>query len=98
MLRPTTSWTCDTCGQKIAQASHGWVEWISPFHDSGQTACGHDLRLVHQKAFSPRTQGCYLDHGEARASFHLHELQGPDGLMQMLEMIAEKCLPTEDLL
>lgn len=100
----TTTWVCDTCGQLIQAAAHGWVEWIM-YSGEDYSKPGRDLRLVHHRPHSPLNQGCQFDRREERAKDggliadqSLPEFQGPDGLMELLSMIAEQRLPAAQVI
>lgn len=93
----TTSWICDTCGRPIRSAEHGWVEWIGlPSPDNAPQRI-RNIRLVHCHSQSPLGPGrCQFDSdseyakdGGAIADDSLTEFLGPDGLMQLLELLAE---------
>lgn len=102
----TTSWTCDTCGQSIKSPEDGWVEWIN-FAAKHQRQ-SRDLRLVHHRPVSPlkdREHGCQFDgaaefekdHGLV-ADRSLEAFLGANGLMNLLELIATRRLPTDEVL
>lgn len=102
MLAHTTSWFCDTCDHLIEKAEHGWVEWIGLSTEEDAPLRGRDIRIVHHSAYSEHPGGCQFkldakDPGSI-GDFALTEFQGPDGLMRLLEMIAENDLPTPELL
>lgn len=101
----TTSWICDTCGELIEQAEDGCVEWIGLPSPEGSPSKCRDIHIVHYDSSSPRRGGCQFnpDRESAKdeggvAGFALPEYQGPDGLMRLLEMIAEPELPTPEVL
>ncbi len=104
MPEPTTTWFCDRCGREIELAEHGWVEWIDLDHVGTALPRGRGMRIVHHKPYSPRPEGCQYVRGrdftpdEALGDDRLIEFQGPDGLMRLLELIAEQRLPTPELL
>lgn len=100
-------WVCDKCGERIRTAQHGVVEWVS-VHQQNHWE-GRRMFIVHHLSASPLTKqrgddGCYLSQAEQRRTgtttdwVHLDELLGPDGLMQMLEMIADNEVPVQDIL
>lgn len=98
MLAPkTTSWICDACGQPIRSAEHGWVEWIALPVLDGAPQRIRDIRLVHCNWRSPLGSGrCQFDsdfeYAKDRgviADDAMTEFLGADGLMQLLELLAE---------
>lgn len=106
-IRPTSTWICDTCGYTIANPEQGWVEWLS-CSDAGKRA-GRGLRLVHHFPSSPLRDsagtGCQYNgqvelhrDGMTVSDVPLLDFLGPQGLMDLLAMIAEDELPKEELL
>jgi hypothetical protein len=93
----TTSWICDVCGQPIRSAEHGWVEWVELPVPDGEPLRIRGIRLVHCHSQSPLGPGrCQYDgrtesvrDGGAIADDALTEFLGPDGLMQLLELLVE---------
>ena len=84
MLKPLAEWICDECGQVIASAEEGFVEWL---HIEGKPV---DVRIVHHAPASPlkRKDGCYAYSDEAnRQDMHLTDFVGPDGLAHLLSLI-----------
>jgi hypothetical protein len=47
-LEATTTWRCDTCGQKINSANDGWAEWLRFDPEPSSGLKGHGLRLEHR--------------------------------------------------
>ena len=103
-----TGWICDTCGKPIRKATHGVVEWVN-YHDEKSHWKGPRMRVVHHAMASPLKKrrgddGCYISHDEQRQTgtttswSHLDEFLGPDGLTQMLMLIADKEVPAKDVL
>ena len=95
-------WTCDTCRGKIENAQDGYVEWTI-YRDCNERHRGRNLRLVHHFPASPLRgrNGCQSDPGVEHRWDNgvLHDLPltdflGADGLMLLLEMLAEAALPT----
>jgi len=101
----TKFWICDTCGERITREEDGWVEWIVARSSAGERR-GRHLRLVHHLPASPRRQGagCQInerqecDGGELINDMSLTDFVGPDGLMHLLEMLAEGTLPKDSVL
>jgi hypothetical protein len=87
-LKPMVEWVCDECGQVIAKADEGWVEWTARSDGTG----AHDFRLVHHALASPRGQGgCYRspDGRPGERSSHLHHALGISGMLLMLEVLED---------
>lgn len=105
MLKSTTSWICDSCGEPVIEAKDGWVEWITYRGSSTPKKQGHGMRLVHHKTASPRQNSCYYDtdfifkNGQGLVSdMHLQDFQGADGLMYLLGLAADNAVPTIEIL
>lgn len=103
MSHSLAPWTCDTCGQPIHNVDDGWVEWIEFKSPEGRK--GRDLRLVHSRPASPTGGRCQFNQQAERQrdggiilDRQLSSFLGPDGLMDLLSLIAESRLPTEDVL
>ena len=100
----TTRWSCDSCGQIIIDSTHGWVEWLVDLGDSPKSPRGRAIRIVHCDSHSPRSRGCrYRTDDQYRPGYGVYdmaltELMGPDGLMNLLEMISEKELSSKEIL
>jgi hypothetical protein len=101
----TTTWNCDSCGELIRHADHGWVEWIDVWAPDMSSRNGRDIRIVHCLGQGPSAAGCQFDARRASEKDRgrvgdgaLVEFQGPDGLMRLFEMIAVQRLPTSELL
>ena len=102
-----SSWRCDSCGQLVPDLQAGWVEWVAAEHTSGKPKVS-GLRLVHRRsasARSPEPYGCrYNPRDEFRKNrgivegLALDRFAGPDGLMLLLSMIAERELPLQELI
>ena len=95
-------WTCDTCGETIATAEDGWVEWITYRDENGRRA--RDFRLVHHRPASPRRNGCQFDEREEFArdkgtvsDLPLRNFLGMDGLNYLLCLIHEGEIPLVQL-
>ncbi|WPB74584.1 hypothetical protein KYC5002_36940 [Archangium violaceum] len=103
-LEETTTWRCDTCGQKIKSAKDGWVEWLHFFPATSSGPKGRGLRLVHNGGTSPRgISGCQYGKGARNPNEMVNDLQleeflGADGLMHLLELIYDQKVPTEEVL
>jgi hypothetical protein len=87
-VEPFTTWRCDECGQTIASARDGWVEW----RERDGALC--DFRIVHHVSASPRgEQGCYGD-GIA-GNMLMEETLGADGLAWLLGVLAKSPVERE---
>jgi hypothetical protein len=101
-------WTCDECGEVIEKARHGWVEWFREMGSGKKT--GEGLRLVHHLPASPRKKtnntGCqydehapeYRQRNLALCDLPLASMVGPNGLMRLLALLAQDCLPKAEVL
>jgi hypothetical protein len=104
-IRP--AWRCDSCGQLVLDLQSGWVEWLAAEDTKGRPRV-NGLRLVHRIGASPRwpeQHGCqYNPRDEFRKNrgivegLALERFAGPDGLMLLLSMIAERELPAQELI
>jgi|SRR5579862_5864933 len=100
-------WRCDSCGELISELQAGWVEWIAAEDIKGKPKVS-GLRLVHSRDASPRSQELYGCQYSPRDEFRnnrgiveglpLARFAGPDGLMLLLSMIAERELPLQELI
>lgn len=100
-------WRCDSCGELVSDLDAGWVEWIAT-EGSGQRPGVSGLRLVHRRSTSLRGPKPYCCQYDAREEFKknrgiveglpLDRFTGPDGLMLLLSMFAERELPMEQLI
>ena len=85
----------------------GWVEWVAAEDSNGKPKVS-GLRLVHCRSASPRCPEPYGCQYDPRDEFRknrgiveglpLDRFTGPDGLMLLLSMIAERELPVEELI
>jgi hypothetical protein len=85
----------------------GWVEWLAAEDARGKPKIS-GLRLVHRRnpsARSPKPYGCrYNPRDEFKNNrglvegLALERFAGPDGLMLLLSMIAERELPLQELI
>ena len=85
----------------------GWVEWVAAEDARGEPKV-RGLRLVHGRSTSPRWRephGCRYDPRNEFKKNHgiveglpLDRFAGPDGLMLLLSMIADRELPVEELI
>jgi len=91
------AWICDTCGQPITEAEHGWVEWL--IQPGGGRHRAHGLRLVHHRPYSPRAPHgrCQYDNDNVYENFNagindraLRDFLGPDGLMDLLAFLHDE--------
>ena len=104
-IRP--GWRCDSCGEHVPDLLAGWVEWLAAEDTRGKPKVS-GLRLVHRRntgARSPGPFGCrYSPRDEFRKNraivegLALDRFAGPDGLMLLLSMIAERELPVQELI
>ncbi len=102
-----SGWQCDRCGQIMSDLQAGWVEWVAAEDAKGKPKVS-GLRLVHRRNASPRQRepnGCqYNPRDEFRKNrgivegLALDRFAGPDGLMLLLSMIAERELPAPELI
>jgi len=102
-----SGWRCDSCGQLVPDLQAGWVEWLAAEDTRGKPKVS-GLRLVHHRntsARSPESYGCrYNPRDEFRKNrgivegLALDRFAGPDGLMLLLSMIAERELPAQELI
>ena len=100
-------WRCDSCGQLVLDLQAGWVEWLAAEDTRGKPKVS-GLRLVHRRNIGSRSlepYGCrYNPRDEFRKNrgivegLALDRFAGPDGLMLLLSMIAERDLPTQELI
>jgi hypothetical protein len=99
-------WRCDSCGQLVPDLQAGWVEWLAAEDTRGKPRVS-GLRLVHRRNTSARSREPYGCRYNARDEFRknrgiveglaLDRFVGPDGLMLLLSMIAERELPLQEL-
>lgn len=93
---PLTSWTCDTCGERIETVDDGYVEWRQSTVNH-QPAVG--FHIVHHASASPRRladhaqrpgEGCY-QHGSMpdRNDLALRDFIGVTGIARLLAMIED---------
>ena len=98
-------WTCSACGELISAIEDGWVEWLAGEDEHGATRL-KGLRLVHRNGVRGSNHGrCQYDD---RCQFRrdqciveglpLERFVGVDGLMILLSLIADREMPTSDVL
>ena len=85
----------------------GWVEWLAAEDSRGRPKVS-GLRLVHRRDMSPRWQEPYRCQYNPQDEFRrnrgiveglaLDRFAGPDGLMLLLSLIAERELPVQELI
>src|ERR1700684_251071 len=102
-----SGWRCDSCGELMSDLQAGWVEWLAAEGTRGKPKVS-GLRLVdrrNNRARSPEPRGCrYNSRDEFRKNrgivegLALDRFAGPDGLMLLLSMIAERGLPAQELI
>ncbi len=102
-----SGWRCDSCGERVPDLQAGWVEWLAAEDTRGKPKVS-GLRLVHRRntsGRSPEECGCrYNPRDEFRKNrgivegLALDRFSGPDGLMLLLSMIAERELPLQELI
>jgi hypothetical protein len=103
-----TGWVCDRCEGQIKTAGDGWLQWIIVAGEPGEHKM-RDLSLVHHLPASPRKEnqahGCQFDErmeyrkdGGIVGDLGLDNYCGPDGLMQLLSMVAEYGSSTTEIL
>ena len=97
------TWICDTCGQEIKEAEHGWVEWLTARGDGHGRSSG--LRLVHHNKYSPKQPPSYCSYNAIKESDnanssvcdqHLTGFLGSDGLMELLTFLHTKEFADEE--
>ncbi|MEK7951643.1 hypothetical protein [Luteolibacter soli] len=100
--RKASTWICDSCREEIATIEEGWVEWL--VRRVGDTWMGHGLRLVHHHSHSPASKCQYPQQAKHRPDdsvlldLPLKSLLGPDGLMELLRMLAQGELPQAEVI
>jgi len=102
-----SGWRCDCCGELVSDLQAGWVEWLAAEDTRGKPKVS-GLRIVHRRNSTPRWRepfGCqYNPRNEFRKNrgivegLALDRFAGPDGLMLLLSMIAERELPVQELI
>ena len=102
-----SGWRCDSCGQLVPDLQAGWVEWLAAEDTRGKPKVS-GLRLVHRRNPSARSPEPCLCRYNPRDEFRknrgiveglaLDRFAGPDGLMLLLSMIAERELPPQELI
>jgi hypothetical protein len=101
-----SGWRCDSCGEIIGALQAGWVEWLAAEDTKGRSKVS-GLRLVHRHNTSPRSRGLNSCQYNPRDEFRnrsiveglaLDRFAGPDGLMLLLSLIAERELPARELI
>ncbi len=102
-----SGWRCDSCGELVSNLEAGWVEWLAAEDANGEPKVS-GLRLVHRRGRSPKSRqayGCQYnpqeEFGKNRGiveGLALDRFAGPDGLMLLLWMIAERELPVQELI
>jgi len=102
-----SGWRCDSCGELVSDLQAGWVEWLAAEDTKGKPKVS-GLRLVHRRNTRARWRepyGCqYNPRDELRKNrgiaegLALDRFAGPDGLMVLLSMIAERELPVQELI
>jgi len=104
MLELFMTWICDTCGERIIDPQHGWVEWIQV--GTGRNTRVRDMRIVHHRPASPRQpEGrCQFNGQDENAKDGggigdrpLLSYLGPDGLMNLLEHLADPTFKDIDI-
>lgn len=102
-----SGWRCESCGELVSDLRAGWVEWLAAEDNKGKPKVS-GLRLVHRRQPSPSSRGSYGCQYNPRDEFRknrgiveglaLDRFAGPDGLMLLLSMIAERELPVQELI
>lgn len=81
MLKPLEQWYCDYCGEVIASAREGDIEWLV------EDDMADDFRIVHRASASPSRPGgnCYYHADDrGRHDMHLDKCAGLAGLPWLL--------------
>jgi hypothetical protein len=91
----------------VSDLQAGWVEWLAAEDANGKPEAG-GLRLVHHRNIRPTHQDQYGCRYNPRDEFRknrgiveglpLDRFVGPDGLMLMLSLLAERELPLQELI
>lgn len=90
-LKPLQQWFCDTCGEVIEEAAHGWFEWLRDEDDKA-----YAFRICHHASHSPvrsaggnepRGPSCYKYDRMRRADLPLEDMIGSKGMARMLAML-----------
>jgi hypothetical protein len=89
-------WRCANCGAHITSIEAGRVEWLSGVDGRGTTSV-KGLRLVHKPCRYDDRREFRKDHSLVEG-LPLERFVGPDGLMLILSLIAQREMPTADLL
>lgn len=101
-------WICDRCGEEIKTAGDGWLQWIEVPNGPDKHRM-RDLSLAHHVPASPRKEshahGCQFD-GDVEfrkdnglvSDLGLTHFCGADGLMHLLELLAEEGSSQPDVL
>lgn len=102
-----SGWRCDSCGELVSDLQAGWVEWLAAEDAKGKPKVG-GLRLVHRRNTRSRWGQPHCCQYNPRDEFRknrgiveglaLDRFAGPDGLMLLLSMIAERELPARELI
>ena len=102
-----SGWRCDSCGQLVPDLQAGCVEWLAVEDTRGKPKVS-GLRLVHRLNTGARSlEPCrcrYNPRDEFRKNrsivegLALDRFAGPDGLMLLFSMIAERELPLQELI
>ena len=101
-------WICDRCGEVINNAGDGWLQCVQAPTGSGDYRM-RDLSLVHHFSASPRKEshkhGCQFDaqlefktDGGITNDLGLDSFCGPDGLVHLLSLLADKGASVQDVL
>ncbi len=105
MLKKTSWWVCDTCGEIISRASEGYLEWIKLVADNGRK--GRGIRIVHHAPFSPLKGqgGCQYDEkyemsqdGGFVADTALEKYTSEDGLTYLLSIMDSYDMPKKEMI
>ena len=91
-------WYCDVCGKKIESVKDGWLEWVY-FKDEEGNGHARGLRIVHKdkRCMYDTQQEFKRDQGTIQDE-NLKCFLGSDGLMLLLELLAEGNIPKEQVL
>ena len=102
-----SGWRCDNCGELVSDLQDGWVEWVATERGKRRPKV-RGLRLVHRRNASRRGRKPYSCQYDSREEFKknrgiveglpLDRFTGPDGLMLLLSMMAERELPMGQLI
>jgi hypothetical protein len=89
-MEPLKQWKCDVCGGIIDDAEHAYLEWMY-FDETDQEG---NFRIVHNKLECRyrMNEAQYLSAGIIIKDWILADYVGPNGLMELVELLYERNL------